>query len=163
MSDDASTAVRDSARAAAFLGARRGPILAEAQQSLCARSRRYSGRGPAEVRSRLDALFDRLVASLAAGDFTRVVAHARLVARTRYETGYDLADVQAAFNALEEAVWSTVFAEDDLVLGGAVLRYVSAALGTAKDALACEYVGLAERTGAPPLDLAALSRGVERP
>jgi hypothetical protein len=67
--------------------------------------------------------------------------------------------VQKAYNAVEEAIWSHVFADGVPERYAVVLPCVSASLGAAKDELAREYVKLAAGAHAPVLDVAALSRG----
>src|SRR5699024_6829456 len=68
------------------------------------------------------------------------------------------------YNALEEAIWASVFAEED---GPdryrTVLPWVSASIGAAKDELARDYVRLAAGDHAPSVDVTALFRGGTRP
>ena len=88
-----------------------------------------------------------------------MIDYARQLAAERFESGYDLSDVQGAFNALEEAAWSGLCARlqpEQLALS---LGLVSTVLGAAKDAFAREYVSLASRTHAPSLDVRALFTG----
>jgi hypothetical protein len=106
-------------------------------------------------------LFERLVEAVSKRDLTTVIAYARAVARERFEAGYDLSEVQAAFNALEAAAWSRIIADfeaDDLA---EALGLVSTVFGAAKDALGRQYVSLATRTHAPSLDLRALFEGTD--
>jgi hypothetical protein len=90
-----------------------------------------------------------------------MVAYAEAVAEERFHAGYDLSEVQAAFNALEESIWTravAILAPGELAQ---TLGLVSTALGCGKDALARKYVSLATRTHAPSLDLRALFSGSE--
>ena len=90
-----------------------------------------------------------------------IVASAEQVARERFEAGYDLSEVQTAFNALEEATWSRIFAGLQPTQFAEALGLVGTILGAAKDALARTYVSLATNTHAPSLDLQALFAGTE--
>jgi hypothetical protein len=88
-----------------------------------------------------------------------VLDYARKLAAERFESGYDLSEVQGAFNAVEEAAWSRLYARlqpEQLALS---LGLVSTVLGAAKDALGREYVSLASRTHVPSLDMRALFTG----
>ena len=121
----------------------------------------YQSAGVTEVRRRLAALFDQLVDSLADHDLTPMVAFSQSVAEERFNAGYDLSEVQTAFNALEESIWAQAVASLDPGQLAQTLGLVSTVLGCGKDALARKYVSLATRTHAPSLDLRALFSGRE--
>jgi CBS domain-containing protein len=149
---------------AEFLESRRRAILAAAEAGLRrARSSHYERAGEREVRRRLESLFDRVATAVARCDLSPVVAYAQGVAGERFSAGYDLAEVQAAFNALEEAIWTRVLAETDATDLAEALGLVSTVLGAGKDALARRYVSLAAQKHAPSLDLRALFTGIEEP
>lgn len=137
----------------------RSSIVSAAFEAIRHSRTHYEAAGEDETRQRLDALYDELRTAVASRDLGHVVAYARNLAAERFEAGYDLSEVQRAFNALEEATWSTVCARlrpEQLALS---LGLVGTVLGAAKDALAREYVSLASRTHAPSLDLRALFSG----
>ncbi len=137
----------------------RDSIIASALGSIRRSRTHYEAAGPDETQRRLDALYDELCGAVATCDLGSIVGYARQLAAERFESGYDLTEVQSAFNALEEATWSTLCARlrpDQLALS---LGLVGTVLGAAKDALAREYVSLASRTHAPSLDLRALFSG----
>jgi hypothetical protein len=90
-----------------------------------------------------------------------MLSYAEQVAEERFNAGYDLSEVQTAFNTLEEATWSRVFAELEPAEFAQALGLVSTVLGAAKDALARTYVSLATNAHAPSLDLHALFEGTE--
>ena len=136
-----------------FLEAEREAILAEAVVAASA-APRY---GVAELGNRLAALFDELVCAVDAGDLTSIIGYARNLGRARWSAGYDIADVQVAINALEQAVWLRIFAAAPPTLVGEALRLISTVLGTAKDALAQEYVEQA-KAGRPKPDPSLLLR-----
>lgn len=79
--------------------------------------------------------------------------------RRRLESGYDLVEVQTAFNALEVAVWTHLLAGVEPAELARALGFVSTLLGAGKDVLAREYVSLATDAHAPSLDLYALFAG----
>lgn len=130
-----------------FLEAERDGILAEAVIA-AADTPRY---GVADLGVRLAALFDELVCAVDAGDLTSIVEYAKHLARARWSAGYDIAQVQVAINALEEAVWLRIFEAAPAPLVGEALRLVSTVLGVCKDALAQEYVEQA-KAGPPKPD-----------
>jgi hypothetical protein len=139
-----------------LLGSTRDEILDEAIVNV-RRAPHYAAAGDAETKARLDVLFDTLAEAVERRDLTDVLLYARRLAAARFGAGYDLAEVQVAINALEEAVWRRIFAEcspDEL---GESLRLVSTVLGAAKDVLAQTYVSLA--SGRPQVDVAALFAG----
>jgi hypothetical protein len=87
--------------------------------------------------------------------------YAEKVAEQRFDQGFDISEVQMAFNALEEAMWRRVVdgtTPDELAEAVGLLSTV---LGFGKDALARKYVSLASERHVPSLDLTALFAGIE--
>ena len=149
---------------AMLLGAERAELLRAAEDGLRqAHSTHYDGAGAPEVRRRLEALLDRLLNALTHRDLAPIVVYAQEIAEERFEAGYDLAEVQSAFNALEEAAWARLLARVEPTELAESLGLVSTILGAAKDALARRYVSLAAHTHAPSLDLRALFTGIDEP
>jgi hypothetical protein len=149
---------------AELLGVERVAVLEAAENGVRhARSAHYEDAGELEVRRRLEVLFDRLLTSLTRRDLGPVVLHAQAVAEERFNAGYDLSEVQSAFNALEEATWSRLLACVEPSELAESLGLVSTILGAGKDGLARRYVSLAAQTHAPSLDLRALFSGIEEP
>lgn len=147
---------------AEFLTRERQAIVKTAEAALArARTHDYEAAGAGEVHRRLETLFDHLLEALGNRDLGSVIAYAQRVAQERFNAGYDLSEVQTAFNALEEATWSRILAELEPSRYAEALGLVSTILGAAKDALAREYVSLATNTHAPSLDLQALFAGTE--
>lgn len=141
---------------------RRAQIVGDADVAVGrAHSRHYESAGPEAVHARFDSLYDNLLTALETRDLGPMLAYAAQVAEERFRSGYDLAEVQAAFNALEEASWSRIFAELEPSGFAEALGLVSTILGAAKDALARRYVSLATETHTPSLDLQALFAGTE--
>lgn len=119
----------------------------------------YETAGPDEVHRRLGALLDHLIDGVARRDLTRTVEYAQQLAEERFAAGYDLTEVQTAFNALEEAAWISVLEHFPPTGYAEALGLISTVLGAGKDALARRYVSLASHTHAPSLDLRALFSG----
>jgi hypothetical protein len=144
----------------AFLKNRRRAILGAAGAALTRQHMpHYSGDGDEAALRRLSALFEQLLGALDARDLGPIVAYAERVAEERFWAGYDLSEVQVAFNALEEATWSCVLAELDASQFAEAIGLISTAIGAGKDALARRYVSLATETHVPSLDVRALFRG----
>ena len=146
----------------AFLAQERDAILEEAEAALArSHAQHYEAAGELEVRRRLQVLFDRLLSALTERDLGPMIAYAQEIAEERFNAGYDLVEVQTAFNALEEAVWQRVLSTLEPSQYAEALGLVSTILGSGKDALARKYVSLAAHSHAPSLDLRALFAGTE--
>lgn len=147
---------------AEFLIRERQVIVRTAEDALARlHERHYESAGAAEVERRLDTLFDHLVAAVATRDLTPCVVYAQEVADERFAAGYDLSEVQAAFNALEAATWSRILAGLEPAQLAEALGLVSTVFGAAKDALGRKYVSLATKAHAPSLNLRALFAGTD--
>jgi hypothetical protein len=145
---------------ATFLEQERRGILTDAGTALArAHTPHYGLVGDEKVYERLGALFDRLVEGLAVRDLGPIVAYSEQVADERFASGYDLSEVQVAFNALEETTWTCVLAELDPSEFAQAIGSISTVLGAGKDALARRYVSLATESHVPSLDLRALFAG----
>ena len=121
--------------------------------------RHYEEAGPDAARDRLDQLYALVVESVSARDLMPMIDHSTRVAHERFDAGFDISEVQTAFNVLEEAIWTRVIeavAPRDLAES---LGLVGTVLGAGRDALACTYVSLATHQHVPSLDLSALFRG----
>lgn len=154
---------RSPVEAALYIAARRASILEVAGAALASRAPKYADAGSSTRETRLAALLDRVVAALAERDVDELLAHTRAIAEERFRSGYDLGEVQAAYSALEEAVWAHVLSDRSPERAAVVLPAVGAMLGAAKDELARTYVTLATGAHAPAVDLAALASGIEPP
>jgi hypothetical protein len=155
-------ASRASSAASTFLVRERDAITTAAETALMHRhEQHYATASKEAVRQRLEALYDQLLAAVSSRDLTSVVAYADSVAEERFQTGYDLSEVQAGFNALEEATWKRILTELQPEEYAEALGLVSTVFGAAKDELGRRYVSLATRTHAPSLDLTALFGGTD--
>lgn len=119
----------------------------------------YQEVGIAERRRRVQMLFDVVMTSLGGRDLVPIHRHAEAIARERFEAGVDIAELQTAFNVLEEALWRHVVAATGPEGLAEAIGLVATVLGAGKDSLARTYVTLASERHVPSLDLTALFRG----
>ncbi len=138
-----------------------GDAIVESAATALERSglRHYAEAGPEAVRERLDQLFALVVASVSTRDLVPMIDHATRVAHERFEAGFDISEVQTAFNVLEEKIWARVIEAMETSDLAEALGLVGTVLGAGRDALACSYVSLATHQHVPSLDLSALFRG----
>lgn len=135
-------------------------MLSEAVESVRrARLQGYEKAGPDLLRQRLGVLLDLVINAVLERNLTPIIAHANTVATERFEAGVDLSEVQTAFNVLEEAIWLRILKKLPPAKQAEALGLVGTVLGTAKDALARQYVSMATRTHTPSLNLKALFLG----
>lgn len=123
--------------------------------------RHYETRGAAMFRQRLRALLEIVVDSIRERDATCIVRYAEKIAEERFFSGYDLLEVQTAFNVLEETIWAVVLEELEPDEHAEALGLVSTSLGAGKDAVARAYVNLAVKAKAPSLDLSWTFQGTD--
>lgn len=119
----------------------------------------YEKAGEPFTRQKLADLFDLVVGAIRDRELDGIEAYAATVARDRYSAGFDISEVQAAFNSLERTTWHRLVAD---VPPGELARAVgllSTVLGAGKDVLARTYVSLATEHHVPSLDLTALFDG----
>lgn len=138
----------------------RNEIVASAAAELNAlQLEHYVAAGEGFTQQRLADLYDLVIAAIVNRDLAAVVSFAENVAHERFDAGFDVFEVQTAFNTLETLIWQRVVAvtpPDDLAES---IGMVGTVLGVAKDALARTYVSLAAHRRVPSLDLTALFRG----
>ena len=119
----------------------------------------YELAGETFTRQALADLFELVVVAIRTRNLAAMSAYAEGIALERFNDGYDISEVQMAFNALEEAMWRcVVVAEppDDLA---EAIGLLSTVLGYGKDAVARKYLSLASKRHIPSLDLSALFGG----
>lgn len=147
---------------AELLEQHRASIVDTAEAALGrAHARHYESAGANEARRRLEALFDGVLAAAESRDLGDMLAYSRALAAQRFSAGYDLSEIQTAFNALEESMWGCLLSElrpDQLA---EPLALVSTILGASKDALVREWVCLATHSHTPSLDVRALFAGTD--
>ena len=87
-----------------------------------------------ERRTRLARLLELVTECVRSRDLIPMVEHAQQVATERFHAGYDISEVQCAFNVLEETVWLRLLANvptTDMVEAAGLLSTV---LGAGKGA-----------------------------
>jgi hypothetical protein len=119
----------------------------------------YEEVGTEERRRRLQRLFDVTLLALRTRDLRPMTDYAEAVASDRFQAGVDIAEVQTAFNVLEEVLWRRTVAAAAPDQLAEPVGLVSTVLGAGKGSLARTYVALASRGRVPSLDLTALFRG----
>ncbi|HSN06227.1 MAG TPA: hypothetical protein VLV82_02705 [Candidatus Angelobacter sp.] len=138
----------------------RAQVLDEAYAALgSAHVAHYETAGEPLTRQRLADLHDLVVTAIRDRDLTEVTAYSERVAEERFSAGFDISEVQTAFNALEAAMWRHLVAEEPPADLAEAVGLLSTVLGAGKDALARTYVSLAGRRHVPSLDLTALFTG----
>lgn len=116
----------------------------------------YAQSGADATRQRLRDLYILTVRAIADRQLGAIIAHAEAIAQARFAAGFDLWEVQTAFNVLEEAIWLRIIKELPPADYAEALGLVSTVLGAGKDALARAYVSLASKSRAPTLNLQSL-------
>jgi hypothetical protein len=142
------------------LSVARDDVLQEASASLeRGHLTHYEASGSEASGRRLSDLFDLVVECLATRTLAPITQYANKVAEERFDAGFNIAEVQTAFNVLEEAIWRVVIARlpTQELLDSAGL--IGTVLGAGKDALARTWVALATSQHVPSLDLTALFEG----
>jgi hypothetical protein len=112
-----------------------------------------------QVRAWLEGLFDHVADAAERRDLSKMIGFAQQIAEERFHAGFDLSEVQVAFNTLEESMWARVLACVEPEQLGEALGLVGTILGCGKDALARRYVSLAAERHLPSLNLRALLAG----
>jgi hypothetical protein len=120
----------------------------------------YKALGDEDTRELVASLYEITCATVASREAGPLLAHADRIAGERYDGGFDLFEVQIAFNALEESIWKEILDRLDPVRQAEALGLVSTALGIGKDALARGFVARATKGRTPSLDLKALFQGL---
>ena len=116
----------------------------------------YWALGPKETGELVRALYDTTRRAVVSRRADELLAHADLIAEERFNGGFDLFEVQMAFNALEEAFWMEVLDQLAPSQQPEALGLISTALGIGKDALARGFLARATRSPAPSVDLRSL-------
>jgi hypothetical protein len=135
-------------------------ILTEAEEAVrCSQLRSYRTAGSEVTRQRLSALFDLTVRAARERNLAPMIAHAEAIAAERFEAGFDLWEIQTAFNVLEQAIWARVLKQLPPESFAEALGLVSTVLGVGKDTVARLYVSLASKTRVQTLNLRSLFSG----
>jgi hypothetical protein len=120
----------------------------------------YERAGETFTRARLGELFDLVVATIASRELAPLSTRVEAIATERFGGGFDISEVQSAFNALELAMWRRLVAATPPADLAESIGLMSTVMGFAKDALARRYISLASDRHVSSLDLSALFTGV---
>ncbi len=121
----------------------------------------YEAAGESFTRQRLADLFHLVVDAIRTRDLAAISQYSERIAGQRFNEGFDISEVQTAFNALEEAMWRRVVAAEPAADLPEAIGLLSTVLGFGKDALARKYVSLACERHVPSLDMSALFQGTD--
>jgi hypothetical protein len=121
----------------------------------------YERAGKEQTHQRLKALFVLTTRAVKERNLGPMIAYAETIAQDRFAAGFDLSEVQTAFNVLEEAIWTRILKGMPPAEYGEALGLVATVLGAGKDALARTYVTLASKSRAGSLNLHSLFSGTE--
>jgi hypothetical protein len=141
---------------AKLLEQHRDAIITEATAALGHARQSHYADSAAANHDRLARLFDLTLGAVRDRNLTPMLEYAQQLARERYKDGFDLQEVQTAFNVLEEAIWRAITKGLKGKDYPQAFGLTSTALGAGKAALAREYVSLASQTRVPTLDLTEL-------
>jgi len=145
-----------------FLEQHSHDILQEASDAVTrCRLKNYEKVGAEQVHPRLRALYVLTSRAVKDRNLGPMVQHSETIGRERFTAGFDLWEVQTAFNVLEEILWTRIIKEFPAAEYAEALGLVSTILGTGKDTLARIYVALASKTKAPSLNLRSLFTGTD--
>ena len=141
-----------------LLQVERDGILAEACDAVTWLEH-YGRDGEARALERLDALHRLVVRAVRDRDLAELIDHARRVARERHAGGYERAEVERAFSALEEAVWHRARTRLPAAERAWGLGLVGTALGHARAAVAEAFAELGPAASPGHVDLTPIFRG----
>lgn len=116
----------------------------------------YGAIDESERRARLGRLLALVTSSIRSRDLIPMVDYANQLATERFHAGYDISEVQCAFNVLEEILWRRLVKQVPSTELAEATGLLTTALGAGKDALARTYVSLASKQHVSSLDLSAL-------
>ncbi|NTW48215.1 MAG: hypothetical protein HGB19_00495 [Chlorobiales bacterium] len=146
-----------------LLETRSESLISEATEALSrAHLKHYEQAGLVESQKWLETLYNLTLQSIKTRDLSDLLSHVEKISVERFSSGFDLHEVQMAFNVVEEVIWGHILKDLDPSDYAEALGLVSTALGEGKDTLAMTYVSLASKRKVPTLDLSGLFTGTGR-
>jgi hypothetical protein len=121
--------------------------------------RHYAALGEDQSLHRLAHLLDLVIECLQRRTLAPIIGYGARVADERFRAGFDIGEVQTAFNVLEEAIWQVIVPELPAAELPTATGMIGTVLGAGKDSLARTWVSLASSRHVPSLDLDALFEG----
>ncbi len=113
------------------------------------------------MRRRLGQTMDTLITALRERTPLPVLDYARRVARSCFNAGFHLEDIQTHFNALEETIWRYLVNHEATEHLHEDLARVASIIGAIKDELGRTYVNLAAQHKAPAINTRSLYAGTQ--
>jgi hypothetical protein len=114
---------------------------------------------PEVLKERLGKSMQTLIQALRERHPLPALEHGKRVAHARFNAGYQLEEIQTAFNALEETIWQFCVDEVDREQLAEGLVMVAHVVGAIKDQLGRTYVELASHHRAPSINTSRLFAG----
>ena len=111
-----------------------------------ARLKHYQYGGPETTRNKMDTLYNQITQSVKEKNLIPIVSYIEKIAEARFESGFELQEVQTAINVLEEGIWKQILAELPNEDQPKALALVSSIIGSGKDTLARTYVILSKES-----------------
>jgi len=145
-----------------FLQSDKIEIINEALSDLeRSRLKHYTESNKETNEERLRNLYDILIKCVESKSLVEICDYCEELAKKRFNSGFDLYEVQSTINVLEEIIWKKIIkylppSEYERALG-----MITTVLGAGKDSLACKYVSLASQCKKPTLDLSELFKSKE--
>ena len=135
-------------------------ILSEATNAL-GRSHleHYEEDGGDLAEKRLEALYGIVLQCLRRQSAMPMNRHAEEIAQRRFQFGFELFEIQTAFNVMEEAIWKRMATLLEPKEFAGAMALVGTILGNGKDTLARTYVQMASKHKATSLNTKALFAG----
>lgn len=99
----------------------------------------YDKLSPEKIRLRLLKLFQALEKAVEVNSCEEMIKFMEKVSDERYESGYELHEVQTAVNILEETLWKKIAEFVDRDKQVSAMKQVTCILSKAKEELASEY------------------------
>ncbi|MGB9696991.1 MAG: hypothetical protein ACP5P3_06900 [Ignavibacteria bacterium] len=121
----------------------------------------YTRVGKERTRQKLEELLKKIMSCIKKRSLIPVITYTDKIARERYNSGYNLYEVQSAINSLELVIWNKIFKQVPPGNLAQILGTISTVIGAGKDNLARMYVALAANTKKPTLNLSSLFEGSE--
>lgn len=117
-----------------------------------ARLKHYIADGEDVTRERVGRFIERALDCFDQRRAEPMIEHAEMIAQKRFDSGYDLAEVQTAINVIEEALWKRILSSVEPEELAHALGMVNSIFGMSKDVLARTYVSLATQPDSSDLD-----------
>jgi hypothetical protein len=120
-------------------------ILLDSTDNLVrAQLQHYKQLNPEKIRSRFLRLFQAVEKCVEVNSCTEIINFMEKVSDERFDSGYEIHEVQTAINILEESLWRKIsdFVDGDKQV--AAMKLVTCILAKAKEELASEYALLSK-------------------